>query len=147
MKHKCTDKRYPINIGSQEINILIESGSTLNILDEKMYKTSDPVPILKQSNKRIFTYHSNTSLEVLGTFKAYTTAFDKAIICKFYVVKGHGGNVLRKESAELFNLLRIGPPEKVINTLSYSKQSKEDIKEYINHPALQTVLDKHKDVF
>ena len=39
------------------------------------------------------------------------------------------------------------PPEKVINTLSYSKQSKEDIKEYINHPALQTVLNKHKDVF
>ena len=147
MKHKSTDKRYPINTGSKETNMLIDSGSTLNILDEKTYKTFDPVPILKQSNTKIFTYHSNTSLEVLGTFKAYTTASDKALFCKFYVVKGHGGNLLGKESAEQFNLLRVGPPEKVINALSYSKQSNEDIKEYITHPALQTVLDKHKDVF
>ena len=96
MKHRSTDKRYPTNIGSKEINMLINSGSTLNILDEKIYKTLDPVPILKQCNANIFTYHSNTSLEVLGTFKAYTTAFDKALICKFYVVKGHGGNLLEK---------------------------------------------------
>ena len=146
MKHRSTDKRYPINIGSKEINMLINSGSTLNILDEKTYQTLDPVPILKQSNANIFTYHSNTSLEVLGTFKAYTTAFDKALIYKFYVVKGHGGNLLGKESAEQFLLLN-EPPGKVIITLSYSKQSKEDIKEYKNHPALQTVLGKHKDVF
>ena len=102
---------------------------------------------MKKSNTKIFTYHSNTSLEVLDTFKAYTTAFDKALIYKFYVVKGHGWDLLGKEYAEQFNLLRVGSPEKVNNTLSYSKQSKEDIKEYINHSALQTVLDKHKDVF
>ena len=117
MKHKSTDKRYPINIGSKEINMLIDSGSTLNILDEKTYKTFDPVSILKQSNTIIFTYHSNTSLEVLGTFKPYTAAFDKTLICKFYVVKGHGENLLGKKSAEKFNSLRVGPPEKVINTL------------------------------
>ena len=73
IKHKSTDKRYPINIGYL-----------------------DPVPILKQSNTKIFTYHSNTSLEVLGIFKAYTTAFDKALICRFYVVKGHEGSLLGK---------------------------------------------------
>ena len=101
---------------------------------------------MKQSNTKIFTYHSNTS-EVLGTFKAYATAFDKALICKFYVVKGHGGDLLGKESAEQFNLLPVGPPEKVINTLSYSNLSKEDVKENVNHPSLQAVLDKHKDVF
>ena len=148
MKHKSTDKRYPRNTGSKEIDMLIDSGSTLNVLDEKTYKTFNPISILKKSNTKIFTYHSsNTSLEVLDTFKAYTTAFDKALIYKFYVVKGHGGDLLGKESAEQFNLLRVGPPEKVNNTLSYSKQSKEDIKEHINHSALQTVLDKHKDVF
>ena len=136
MKHKSTDNRYPINIGSKEISILIDSGSTLNILVQKTYQTFDPLPILKQSNTKIFTYHSNTSLEVLGTFKAYTTASNKALICKCYVVKGHGGNLLGKESAEQFNLFRVGPSEKVINTLSYNKQSKEDIKEYMNRPAL-----------
>ena len=54
MKHKSTDKTYPINIGSKEINMLIER-STLNILDEKTYNTLDPLPILKQSNTNIFT--------------------------------------------------------------------------------------------
>ena len=43
MKHKSADKRYLINIGSKEINILIDSGSTLNILlNEKTYKTFNP---------------------------------------------------------------------------------------------------------
>ena len=66
----------------------------------------------------MFTYHSNTSLELIGTFNVYAIAFDKALICKFYVAKGHGGKLLEKEPAELFNLLRLGPPEKVKNTLS-----------------------------
>ena len=93
MKHKSTDKRYPRNTGSKEIDMLIDSGSTLNVLDKKTYKTFNPISILKKSNTKIFTYHSsNTSLEVLDTFKAYTTAFDKALIYKFYVVKGHGGD-------------------------------------------------------
>ena len=125
MKHKSTDKRHPINIGRKEINMLIDTGSTLNLLDEKTYKSFDTVPLLKQSNTKIFTYHSNTSLEVLGTFKVYTTAFDKSLICKLYLVKEHllGKNLLGKMSAEQFNLLCVGPTEKVIKTSSYSKQS------------------------
>ena len=35
--------------------MLIDSGSTLNILDEKKYNSSDRLPILKQSNTNIFT--------------------------------------------------------------------------------------------
>ena len=96
----------------------VDSGSTLNILDEKTYKTFHPLPILNQSTTKMFTYHINTSLELIGTFNVYATAFDKALICKFYVVKGHRGKLLEKESAELFNLLRVGLPEKVKNTLS-----------------------------
>ena len=42
MKHKSTDKTYPINISTKEI----DSGSTLNILDDKTYNTFDPLPIL-----------------------------------------------------------------------------------------------------
>ena len=90
----------------------------MNMLDEKTYKTFDTIPILKRSNLKTFTYHIIPALEALGTFKAYATAFDKALICKFYVVKGHGGNLLGKESAKMFNLLHAGPPEEVINTLS-----------------------------
>ena len=76
-----------------------------------------PVLILKQCNvtQKYLYIIAIHHLEVLGTFKTYTAAFDKALICKFYVVKGHGGNLLGKESAEEFNLLRVRPPEKVIN--------------------------------
>ena len=147
MKHKSTYKRFPTNIGSKEINMLIDSGSLLlDILDENI-QNFRPCTNIEKSNTKTFSYHSNTSSEALGAFKAYTTVFDKTFICKFYVVKGYGRNLLGKESANQFNLLRVGPPEKAIYTISYNKQSKEDIKEHINHPALQIVLDKHKDVF
>ena len=47
--NKSTDKQHPINIGNKEINILIDIGSTLNVLDEKTYKMFDPVTILVSS--------------------------------------------------------------------------------------------------
>ena len=47
--NKSTDKQHPINIGNKEINILIDSGSTLNGLDEKTHKMFDPVTILVSS--------------------------------------------------------------------------------------------------
>ena len=49
MKHKSTDKRYPRNTGSKEIDMLIDSGSTLNVLDEKTHKMFDPVTIVVSS--------------------------------------------------------------------------------------------------
>ena len=110
MKHNSIDKRYPINIDSKVIIMLIDSGSTLNILEEKTYKTFDSVPIVKQSNTNIFIYHSNTSLEV--------NTLIKHLIKHLFVVKGHGANLLGKESSKQFNLLNVGPPEKVINILS-----------------------------
>ena len=39
--------------------------------------------------------HSNKSWEVLGHYK-FTTALDKTLIYKFYIVKGHEGNLLGK---------------------------------------------------
>ena len=69
------------------------------------------------------------------------------LICKFYVVKGYGGNLLGKESAEQLNLLRVGPPENIINAVSYSELSDEDTKKYAHYPELQAVLDEHKNVF
>ena len=61
MRHKSADKKYPIKIGRKEINMLIES------LPITLYQLP---AILKQSNTKIFTNHSNASLEVLGIFKA-----------------------------------------------------------------------------
>ena len=50
--------------------------SILNILEGKTYNTFDPLSILKQSKTNLFSYHSHTLLEVLGTFKVYNTTFD-----------------------------------------------------------------------
>ena len=88
MKHKSTYKRFPTNTGSKEINMLIDSGSLLlDTLDENI-QNFRPCTNIEKSNTKTFSCHSNTSSEALGAFKAYTKAFDKTLICKFYVVKG-----------------------------------------------------------
>ena len=146
MTHISTDKTYPTN-GSKEIKDFQRQWFNIEYIRRKNVQYFRPFINIKTiKNKFIFIHYSYTLLEVLGTFKVYTTTFDKTHISKFYVVKRHGGNLLEKESAKLFNLLRVAPPDKV-NTFSHNEQSKEDIKNYTRHPELQIILVKYKDVF
>ena len=45
---------FPVKIGTQEFNLLIDSASTINIFDEKHFGKLIPSPVLKPSKTRIY---------------------------------------------------------------------------------------------
>ena len=100
---------YPVELGNQNVNLLIDSGCNLNILDEKVFHTLKPQPALTPSHTRIYPYQADKQLEVLGMFKTMLTVSDKSTHVKFYVVKGKGA-LLGRPAAEKLGVLRVGPP-------------------------------------
>ena len=121
IESKLKSALHPIKIGTQKVNLLIDSGSTLNILDEPHFYQLNPPPVLHMSNAKIFPYQAQEQLKILGTFKAHISSNDRTIVARFHVVRGKGGAILGKETAEKLDLLRVGPVSKdafPVNTLS-----------------------------
>ena len=70
--NKNTNKEatYPVLINQTKLNLLIDSGSTLNLLDDDSYNNLNPIPQLSESDTKIYPYQAKKLLAVLGTFKA-----------------------------------------------------------------------------
>ena len=129
---------FPVKIGTQEFNPVIDSGSIINNLDEKHFSKLTPSPVLKPSKTRIYPYQSKKPLKVIGTFKASLSANDKSSISKIYVVKGKAGALIGKETSENLDILRVGPPTKKSEPLKSVTVNKCNID-------LVTILDEQAD--
>lgn len=79
IEHKISDKTFPIKIGTAPINMLVDSGLTLKLLDHMKNLTHHP-----DQESQIWVYFDiKESLALLRTFKAYTTALDEALFANF----------------------------------------------------------------
>jgi len=103
---------FPINIAGHTVNILIDSGASVNILDEPTFKAMRSKPHLDQTNIRIFTFQASNPLNTVGKFTANvsTPSQNSSVKAMFVVVKGRGGSLLSRQTAEQLDLLRVGPP-------------------------------------
>lgn len=158
---KSKDKPlFEIEVQESPITILVDSGSTLNILDSKTFKKIVPAPKLEKCSTKIYPYQGKTSLKVRGTFKANTrTSYGKIAKLKYYVVEGDGGALLGLKSAKILDLIRIGPPNvESINNMDTTPvqmllSNAEKIitdktsNSEVLHPKIQEVLDRHNKVF
>lgn len=72
---------------SHNFNFLIDSGASVNILDEKDYLQLKPKPLLEKSTVKIFPYDTNTPIPVVGHFKAELQYSGKAVEAILYVVQ------------------------------------------------------------
>ena len=64
------NQTHIITINNTDINILIDSGSSINILYEPAYNQLDPKPVLTPSKTNIYPYQANQPLTLKGKFEA-----------------------------------------------------------------------------
>ena len=86
------------------VNIIIDSGSTLNIIDETTYWKLRTMPKLQNSTDKISTYSGPAPLQLKGTFNATVKAFERETKAKIYVTEGSNGAILGQETAEKLNI-------------------------------------------
>ena len=115
--------------------MIIDSGATVNIIDEPTYKNITNPPPSKQTTTRIFSYLSDNPIDLLGHFTTNISYNNKTQKSKIYVVKGKWGSLLGKTSAEALYVLRVGPspstPENIANIQTNSNMP-ESTKAIVN---------------
>jgi hypothetical protein len=87
-----------INIGGQPIFVLVDSGSSANLLDEATYNSITQntrlSAMLNPPTTKIYSYGSTTPLLLLGSWSTSVRYKSTTVNAKFHVTKGNSGNLL-----------------------------------------------------
>ena len=95
-------------------DVLIDSGATCNVVGQQTWEMLKLKGInceSRMSARELFAYGGAEPLPTLGTFTADVSLTGNKSGCRadFVVVKGDGRTLLGRETAEILNLLRVGP--------------------------------------
>ena len=74
--------------------MLIDTGSSINVIDEKTFSKLIDKPQLKKSDTKVFTHGSSSQLQLKGKFDGTLETSNKITTATVYVVKGNYGNLL-----------------------------------------------------
>ena len=133
-KNKAARKSPMTAILINNINakMMIDTGASVNVMDEATYDKIHRPPLMRHRGPRIMPYGGGTSLNVLGVCDV-TLESKSSIQChRFHVIKGAHGSLIGFTAAQELGLVNI------VNTIS-SDWEKE-------HPGLTKGIGKLKDV-
>ena len=112
-------------VGGLELEMLVDSGATNDIFDEKTWEDlktkrikckSEAAPI----DRRLYSYASSKPLSVKGRFMCEVSIGKGKVQAEFLVIKGKGVPLLCKDTAMKLGVLRIGVD---IATVAETKQT------------------------
>ena len=99
--------KMTVKINNSKVDFLIDTGSSINILDENTFKKIGSKPKLSHSNTRVFAYGSDQTLELIGKFQATIETDSKITTATMHVVKGKHGNLLCYDTSVELNIVPI----------------------------------------
>ena len=129
------------NIGGVDMQILVDSGATKNIVDVTTWEWLKQNHIICESkaaqrHKKLYSYASTTPLQVKGTFSTTVKIGVRETTAEFLVIKGKGTPFLGHETATLLGVLRIGP---LISDVSSVEEEPAKRKDKIEQEVLRRV--------
>ena len=82
--------------------MIIDSGASTNIVDKQTWEYLKRNKVKCESvhdDKRLYTWASQTPLEVIGTFHCETAVGDDSVAAEFCVINDKGESLLGRETA------------------------------------------------
>lgn len=101
-------------VGGVKMSLMVDSGSTINIVDKKTWSYLKGKKIqctsekCTKDSKEVFPYGSKISLPILGKFTAEVQTKTKSTQAVFAVLDGEGRSIIGRRSAKLLGILRVG---------------------------------------
>ncbi|XP_028418333.1 uncharacterized protein K02A2.6-like [Dendronephthya gigantea] len=98
-----------VTIGKENIEFIVDTGATVNLIEESDYLRLKDVKLKKTSTK-IFPYDSQVPLKLLGKFEAVIETNGKLTVTEFYVVKKNvkaGGSLICYKTAHELGLVTV----------------------------------------
>ena len=88
-----------VTVNGLNVRMLVDTGSSINVLDESTYNKFQVKPKLSKTDTKVFTYGSNTNFPLLGKFIGTLETRHKFTTATIYVTKGASGCLLCYDSA------------------------------------------------
>ena len=86
--------KIKIKVNESPICILVDTGSSINVIDECTYKSMTNQPKLSKSDTKAYAYGADAKVTLLGKFQATVETESKLTTAPFYVTQGNSGNLL-----------------------------------------------------
>ena len=83
-----------IKVNESPVCILVDNGSSLNVIDECTYKSMTNQPNLSKSDTTAHTYGADAKVTLLRKFQATVETESKLTTAPFYITQGNSGNLL-----------------------------------------------------
>ena len=97
-----------VKIGTSHINMMDDSGSTVNIMSYKTYQSIQPVPTLKSAKgEKLLPYATKKEIPIVGKFQCTLESKHCFTTGTVYVTKIDAGSILGFESAVELKVLHI----------------------------------------
>ena len=132
-------EKIEVTVGGCKLNMIIDSGASTNIVDKQTWEWLKRNKMNCESvraDKKLYTYGSQTPLDVIGTFQCETAVGDNSVDAEFCVIRGKGESLLGRETDMSLGVLKMGVHFVAVNTGS------KNIGE-----VLQVLQDLHPQVF
>ena len=119
VKKNTKSGAYPtatITIGKENIDFVLDTGATVNLIEESDYLRLKEV-VLKKTSTKIFPYDSQVSLKILGKFETVIETHERVTCAEFYVVRKNtkaGGSLICYKTAHELGLITV--VNRVLNT-------------------------------
>ena len=123
VKEDSSSDEYAFSVGSGTekmsiyldghcVDVIIDSGATVNIIDKSMWESLKAKHIKcksERSNKKLYTYSSDKPLDLIGKFSTVVSLKGphREIEADFYVINGEGPALLGKQTAMDLGVLKI----------------------------------------
>lgn len=104
-------QKIKVTIGGCQLDVMVDSGATTNIVDQQTWEWLKRQKIECQStksNRKLYTYASDKPLEVIGTFDTKIVAGSNSTEAEFCVIREKGESLLGRETAMKLGVLKIG---------------------------------------
>jgi hypothetical protein len=115
---------FRINISGTPLEIMADSGASVNVLNEKDYHAVKDKPKLIHSNSRVYPYMSPKPLNLLGKFQADVSNGQFHCRETFFVVDGPSSSLLSWKALQKLNLITVA------NNLTDQKPEPDILREF-----------------
>lgn len=96
-----------VEIEGQRVTMMIDTGASVNLIDEVTYKLLRRTEQPKKIKNNIYSYGSTKPLPMLGLITAVIKTQSASTTAQLYVVKGNTGNLLSYATAKQLNLFQM----------------------------------------
>ena len=109
-----------LQVGGVILNgVLIDSGSSCNIIDQKSWEELKQKGVKcksEKTNQKLYPYGTSEPLDTLGKFEASVNLAGKDVTAEFIVICNEGRPIMGRKTAMELDALRLGPQVNVVST-------------------------------